>query len=721
MLGALRRPHGHGGRGVGGGVLAPSALVAWGQAYNGINGGGYARGGAFNFPQGVVTLANVRQVSIAERIALALLEDASMQTVGTNFAGQLGLGTIGGGEERSQMAWAAIKGGVPLYLAEHLEKTKTGVSYYLPTGPVGPVVPAIVQVEGGTEQAYALTASGRVLAWGDNLVGQLGNGWQAKSEDLQAQIETGNFFPQRAPFWVLTGGPAQSETGLHPGGKYLVSGTAGAPGAVYGYDAGYGAGTGANVLTGAKAISAPHEVLVILKTNKTVWFAGKPAGAEMQPYAVQDPAFVCPPGKTPVDIKAGKRAYAVLYSDGTVDVVGINSEGRYGNGIAEGSLSKREQAQVQVALGVPLTGVAEIGAGEYSFKARTAAGELYTWGSNKEGQQGLGLAFSEIVTRATKITSLGTNVAAVSCGGFERGHGTFGGDTCAALLKDGTVETWGINYDIEAGGAEHGEGTGALGDYTFMTRAAPVKVDIANVVGISAGQATMYAIQRPGKPATPTIKATSTAPKKLLIEWTPVPDATPSASNPANPASGKPLPVWRAAENWSVRYRRLQPNPETGKQEALVQHNLLGAGVFSYLATIAPAAWPEADEDHEVIVVESFTRHEPVPTGGAVKSSDGAGLVPVAWAPPAAGKEEPGYYVEWQRQATYLNSKGKPEKEHFWRSDLLAGSATAYTIDLSTTPNAHGLPVAGTPVNVVVVGSFEGAYQRREMIATVIA
>lgn len=707
MLGALRRPHGHGGRGVGGGALAPSALVSWGLAFNGINGGGYAVGGGFNFPQGVVTLSNVRQVSIAERITLALLENKTMRTVGTNFAGQQGLGTIGGGEERSQVAWAQILGGVPLYQAEHLEKAKTGVSYYLPVGPVGPVVPPIAQVAAATEQAYALTVDGRVLSWGDNLIGQLGNGWQAKSEDLQAQIETGNFFPQRAPFWVLTGGPAQSDT-AHPGGKYLISGSAGSPTAVYGYDAGYGAGTAANVLTGVRQLSVAHEVAFYLKGDD-IYYSGRPAGAEISPYAVKDPAFTCPPGLHVLQIAAGKRACAVLLSNGTVEVFGINSEGRFGNGIAEGSLSKRDQAQVQVSLGVPLTGVAEIGAGEYSFKARTAAGELFTWGSNVEGQQGLGLPFSSVVLRATKITSLGTSVAAIDCGGFERGHGTFGGDTCIALMKDGTVRTWGINYDIEAGGAEHGEGTGALGDNTFMTRASPVQPDVSDVVGVAAGQATMFAIQRPGTPATPSIKATSSAPKKLLIEWQPVPGTV------------GVMPVWRAAENWSVRYRRLQPNPETGKQEALVQHNLLGAGVFSYLATIAPAAWPEADEDHEVIVVETFTRHEPVPTGGAVKSSDGSGHVTVAWAPPAVGKEEPGYYVEWQRQATYLNSKGKPEKEHYWRSDLLSGSATGYTIDLNATPNAHGLPVNGTPVNVVVVGSFEGSYQRRETIATVIA
>lgn len=775
---ALRR-HGHGGKGGvgGGGGTEPNALLSWGLPRSGLNGGGYSSFGAgFSFPQGVINVANVAQVDIGEALAAALGRDGRVTVWGDNKSGEQGFGTVS--ETRASPIPTVLTGGVRLYEAEHLEKKKTGAKYAQPRGPIGPVMPTIVEIAISNITSYARDAQGRVLAWGNSGDRECSNGTEGLGEDPQAKLETGNFRPQRAPFWVLTGGPKQSETGFHDFGMSLVSGKAGEASAVYAYDKDtdptWGDGSRSNVLRGVRMMTVAHKVAFFVVGDQDVYIAGSPAGTFTDsPYVVKDPALMLAPGERIEEIKAGRRAYIVRLNTGQCRIVGLNAEGRFGNGIMEGPSAKRLQATPEIAPGVPLSGVVQIGAGEYSFKALLSSGVLTTWGSNREGQQGLGLPFSAVVLRATPITSLGSSVREISCGGMERGNGTFGGDTCIARIADRTVRTWGINYDIDAGLAEHGQGTGAIGDNTFVTRAAPVKPAVSNISKVAAGQVLMIAVQEPGTPYPGSLVGSSPAPKQLRIDWRAVPGTIGT------------LPTWRAPEGWVVRYQRSEGDPNVlNKAGNPTQEGIhavtLGPGTFTYLATIAEAPWTwnsattyalgyivshagdlwkskvagnlnhapaegafwertiapgataygASTEDHEIIVLEEpVIQANPLPIGpytkvkivggkaltGALITANAEGLAIVNWALPTPA--EPGFYVEWQRNEVGVNAGGKPERDHFDRSPLLPGNTTSYTIDLNAWPSGHGLTTK--ELIVCVYGANEGSYQRRLCEATV--
>lgn len=106
--------------------------------------------------------------------------------------------------------------------------------------------------------------------------------------------------------------------------------------------------------------------------------------------------------------------FCALLSNGTVWCVGYGGRGQMGNGTTTAANSLWQQVQ-DAATSTALTNIVSIyGSGLNSFTALyalNASGELFSWGYNGEGQLGIGSTVN--ATRATKVTSLGTNVAAV--------------------------------------------------------------------------------------------------------------------------------------------------------------------------------------------------------------------------------------------------------------------------------------------------------------------
>lgn len=79
--------------------------------------------------------------------------------------------------------------------------------------------------------------------------------------------------------------------------------------------------------------------------------------------------------------------------------------------------------------------VTAVAAGTYHSCALTAAGQLYTWGSNREGQLGLGRS-SDMVFSPTLVESLaGIPLAGVACGG----------NHTLVVSRSGAVFAWGSN------------------------------------------------------------------------------------------------------------------------------------------------------------------------------------------------------------------------------------------------------------------------------------
>lgn len=159
---------------------------------------------------------------------------------------------------------------------------------------------------------------------------------------------------------------------------------------------------------------------------------------------------------------------AALLGNGHILTWGSNLFGQLGNGTTgEG----RESNFAHSAVPVEVRGVTEavsLGLGGASAAAVLANGTVVAWGENKDGELGDGTTVEKDVPVPVRSLS---NVKSVVIGGIS----TLGGHS-AALLNDGTVETWGVDR---------------IGD-TSLT---PEPVDgLSGVVQISAGSTDTFAL-----------------------------------------------------------------------------------------------------------------------------------------------------------------------------------------------------------------------------------
>ena len=162
---------------------------------------------------------------------------------------------------------------------------------------------------------------------------------------------------------------------------------------------------------------------------------------------------------------------AVIDANGDLYTAGSNEEGQLGLG---------DNTHRNTLTKVPgLSNVVTVSLGSRQSAALTADGSLYTWGWNKYGM--LGLGNSGKGTDINKPAKVGlSNVTAVSFGTYHS----------AAITEDGSLYTWGWNEYGQLGLGDSGEGT---------DRSTPTKVPgISNVVAISLGNCKTAAITAEG-------------------------------------------------------------------------------------------------------------------------------------------------------------------------------------------------------------------------------
>jgi len=169
-----------------------------------------------------------------------------------------------------------------------------------------------------------------------------------------------------------------------------------------------------------------------------------------------------------VSIAAGSESTCALTAAGTVWCWGDNSNGQLGNGTYTQSTVP---VQVMDPTGnAPLSNVARIAAGQSHACAVTSAGASLCWGDNSKGQLGNG---TEIVSSLpVPVSGLASSVSTVAAGS----------DFICAVTADGGAKCW-------------GDGTsGQLGNGTTANSALPSSVlagnrstPLSGVVTISAG------------------------------------------------------------------------------------------------------------------------------------------------------------------------------------------------------------------------------------------
>lgn len=248
-------------------------------------------------------------------------------------------------------------------------------------------LPPVVDAVAGDKHSLALTADGRVWAWGNNFYGQLGDGTNT----------------QRLS-------PVQ----------------------VAGID---------NVV----AISSHSTHVLALRSDGTVWAWGDNGSDQLGTTTSQ----ICPPISTPCSnvpvqvqgisavaaVDAGGAHSLALKQDGTVWGWGYNGQGQLGNGTTMNTI---HPMQVLDASSQPLSQIAQVSGGGNHSTARGTDGRVWAWGWGQYGQLGSGTTASTPL--AAPVIGIAT-ATSLSAGVIHN----------VVVLQDGTLHTWGYNFDGRLG------------------------------------------------------------------------------------------------------------------------------------------------------------------------------------------------------------------------------------------------------------------------------
>ncbi|MGL4399354.1 MAG: cadherin-like beta sandwich domain-containing protein [Luteolibacter sp.] len=329
----------------------------------------------------------------------------------------------------------------------------------------------------------------RVVSWGSNSSGQLGNGETTRSLVPVSVIHSG----------VLAGKTVLYTVSCHSACHALCS-----DGTVVGWGYG-GAGalghgsfsnssvpvvvSGLGALVGKKVIyiAAGNNTVVAICSDGTIatWGDGTKGqlgnGTKVSsniPVAVRMSSFQ---GRTPVAAAVGGFHCIVLCSDGAAFGWGENQYGQVGDGSAS-SGGATVPVRVSLGSGLQMNKLVAVGAGLHNSLGLYADGTVTAWGRNQNGEQGAGLSSGSInpVPRAVDTAGIlaGKTVARISTNGT----------TCLAWCSDGTVAWW--------GNVSHGLNTTTGSGKSFL----PIAVDFGGVmagrelVGIGQGDLVNFAI-----------------------------------------------------------------------------------------------------------------------------------------------------------------------------------------------------------------------------------
>jgi alpha-tubulin suppressor-like RCC1 family protein len=298
-----------------------------------------------------------------------------------------------------------------------------------------------------------VTPDGRVLAWGTNSSGALGQGKFSSAlpslslptlvKDSSGQATLGGIVAASAGESVAMAltedGEVYSWGSGDSMGRTALNGDA-LPGKVR--DA-----TGNSTLQHIVSVAVGGDNAVALVDDGTVYswgyYSGQPGS---DPKKV--PGVVVLPGKA-LAVSAGWNWSAVLLADGRVMSWGFTSDGSTGQGVASGTRTTPGFV-LDKASGQPLAGIVSLSAGYLHGLALTAAGQIHGWGRNSYGQLGqndeINAYPSAVPVKAPGSSSPWTGVQAVVAGGNQS----------LAIDGGGKVFSWGYSQNGELGdGANH--------------------------------------------------------------------------------------------------------------------------------------------------------------------------------------------------------------------------------------------------------------------------
>ena len=517
---------------------------SWGADFGGLLGSGSAASGYDRGPAPVINLTGIVAISAGSSHGLAVDHDGAVWVWGDNTYGQLGLGgstppnaptpqlvpgvsnivAVAGGPLHS----LALRRDGLVYAWGRNEDSQLGIGNFNP-GPFAPVqVPnlnGVVAIAVGTSHSMALRNDGSVWCWGSNTSGQIGNG---------GSLSTTAYYPTKS---LAPSGIVAISAG------YLHAAAVRSDGTVWSWGNG-GNGQLGNGSSSSTGVAMPVQVTGInsaikvasgatngmaLGSDGTVWTWGDNTSGQLGDGTGQ--TSVVPiqlKNVTGVQSAAGGDSFTLLTrGSGTMLSWGMNNAGQLGNGTTTGANQNPMPAAVNT-----ITNAASISAGLFSGMALLSNGTVWGWGANY-GQIGDGTSGSNKLNPVQANTPSGilalasgnahtlairkdpsTQVRTVWAWGAndvgQLGYGSpptaslsptqvpglagivsvaAGSEHSLAVLSDGTVWTWGSNYNGQLG----------LGSTNTVPNPTPTQVPgISTAVLAAAGQSNCLVVLSDG-------------------------------------------------------------------------------------------------------------------------------------------------------------------------------------------------------------------------------
>ena len=453
----------------------------------------------------------------------------------------------------------------------------------------------VTQVAAGSDHSLALTADGSVWAWGENAIGQLGNG------------------TTREPWTSLFDGVTAA------GSPTLASANATFTATDIGRLV-----TGVGIPFGARIVAVADQHTVTLSADATE----RAARTEIRVWAARPAVKVALPG--PATAVAAGDSHSLAVVGGSVWAWGHNDHADLG--VPSNAVSSSTPLQVMGADGMPLTGVSAVAAGSQHSVALKSDGTVWAWGTDSYGQLGDGQ--SSNVAEPVPVQVKGA-VGQAPAGATAIAAGA---SHSLAVGSDGTVWGWGDNS------------FGQLGDgHKTRFEATPVEVVGLPAVGavVSTNQVHSLAVDRSGNvwawgsgdrlggPFTVTDGVTTTGSMTVtsasaafsagdvgrFVSGGGFPDGTTLAQVDDPTTAVLSVPASRSGSRVSLTFAAINgSSPVPVQVRALAGVTAVAAGVSHSLARLADgSAWGWGDNSSGQLGMDpSVTSHPaPVPIPGA--------------------------------------------------------------------------------------------------------